>query len=698
MRRPEGMGRQLKFHSSRCIFQRAVKGGAMATGFHFASCIFLITALYLTTTGATGSSSSPAPDVSSGMTLADFTHEQIYEARVQGMSESQPEELGEYMYMHVPGPPVVINAVAPAGIAIDSQAGENETARDETEVIQLMNVGSEAINLRGWELRDGNDKSFVFGESKKKDDCPSDIVIEPGNTITLKQGEPCSYDFGLSAKDDLLNLFNPQGNKVDWTKWHLEGDYAGYIWARNPTGFGPFTTIDASNLPSFWKDLFNDDDNSKSRVGNSQTTAKEEDTDNGFQSSAPGAVTITEVSPKGDGDLPDWISITNSGFQPSDLRGWMLGNLDGDRFTFGYKQSSACPYPIVWPGQTMVFLSGTACSFDFDLSSKEESLQLISPEGIVKQNLSWKYDKLEEGSILIADPLEPNKVLVQKPQVNDEEQLFLSSNSTLMKPRLFISKIHASSLTNDWIELAVGDPSQGIAGVDDEPIQLSGYKLSEEKPSKSDKGTFVIGSEKQKECIPHLRNVTLNHGSPVVFVRDEPCSFSFGLKPKKGSLYLLDENDVIMDYVSWSDAALPDEEEVLLERGSRYSDQMLQVKSFDASVNGVTNRTENVVVKINEVVPKSSAHSDAIEIFNHGSEPVLLKGWYLVNTKIEEKGKVELNFADKGKVFMFGSGKCTPPIIQPDTMLVMLRDNPCSFEFGLSASGKDVHGMDQLVD
>jgi hypothetical protein len=99
--------------------------------------------------------------------------------------------------------------------------------------IELLNLGGEAVDLGGFQLRDtGN--LFVI---------PPGTTIAPGEYIVFVEGEPGSFQFGLSKDGDVVELYDDAGELHDFTVWGGGAAPGGTSWGRSPDGTGSFGTL-----------------------------------------------------------------------------------------------------------------------------------------------------------------------------------------------------------------------------------------------------------------------------------------------------------------------------------------------------------------------------------------------------------------------------------------------------------------------
>ena len=148
----------------------------------------------------------------------------IYYANPLYYSDSnvQPEE-------HVSTVPERIEVAKPADIV--AAGDQRQTIKDDVvdifiatamvdpagrdagnEWVSLINLGSESIDLSGWELSDNSDKRLLV------DHRVTDAVqrkLDPGQSVVVKDLRPLQ----LGNKGDIIKLFDKSGARIDWVNY-----------------------------------------------------------------------------------------------------------------------------------------------------------------------------------------------------------------------------------------------------------------------------------------------------------------------------------------------------------------------------------------------------------------------------------------------------------------------------------------------
>jgi hypothetical protein len=132
--------------------------------------------------------------------------------------------------------------------------------KDSKDWVELYNSGNTSVNLKDWIISDaGPESGFII---------PSDIILAPGALVVIcRETEAFSLiypkiknmtgdmDFGLSSTGDEINLFDPQGNLIDFVKYTPNAP-----WPTDANGTGasieltdPFKD---NNIGANWKSRY----------------------------------------------------------------------------------------------------------------------------------------------------------------------------------------------------------------------------------------------------------------------------------------------------------------------------------------------------------------------------------------------------------------------------------------------------------
>ncbi len=367
----------------------------------------------------------------------------------------------------------------------------NEINSSPDDWVELMNTGTEALDLAGFELRDNSDDHrWRF---------PAGSVLGAGELLVVDaKSNGLVYDdqrkdfvegtfeaaIGIGSGDS-IRLYDKDGNLLDEYSWtehaSYDGDAAKASYGRYPNGTGAFCL-----------------------------TKETKGTANEYY--AP-SVVINEV--ESNGDATDWVEIINTGTQPVDISGWYL--LDND--PVGHKADIA-PVPagtVLDAGALYVFDQNK--DFTFGLGKADEAT-IYDANGNVIDAYSWEahaagvYARIPDGTgafqdFATATKGKRNKVV--NPAVINEVQ----SNSPDGGP--------------DWVELA--NPTSEI-------LDVSGLVLKDEK----DKNPYTVPD-----------GTTIPASGFLVIYQDDTGTngFQFGLG--KGDSVRLFENGEQIAATTWPD-------------------------------------------------------------------------------------------------------------------------------------------------
>eukprot|EP01024_Parvocaulis_polyphysoides_P011800 TRINITY_DN14163_c0_g2_i4.p1 TRINITY_DN14163_c0_g2~~TRINITY_DN14163_c0_g2_i4.p1 ORF type:complete len:317 (+),score=62.09 TRINITY_DN14163_c0_g2_i4:3-953(+) len=224
----------------------------------------------------------------------------------------------------------------------------------------------------------------------------------------------------------------------------------------------------------------------------------------------------------------------------------------------------------------------------------------------------------------------------------------------------------------DWIELF---------NQCDELVDLQGYYLRDGNPESLTKlGDDSLG------CVAQIPP-----RGYLLLVKNQPCSFSFGLG-SDDEVILLDPDLKELQVVVWTkNDAREGKSWARLPSGTGPFQTTLPTPGEFNGISlivpeKVATDPADVTVIINELVNKPIAPElDWIELYNYGEEAVDLTGLRLTDEA-----------TNPGDGFYFGQEGCTADtIIQPGEYKVLEKDQPCSFDFGLGDSDQAALWFDQ---
>jgi len=220
-------------------------------------------------------------------------------------------------------------AAAPASAA-DGDVKINEFSSNSPDFVELINTGSEPVDLSGWVLKDSTENNA--------------LTFAAGTTLVAGEirglgGEGVDFLFGL-GNGDAVRLFNAGGTLVDSFAYPAHPP-VGRSYGRCPDGSGSFILTETA---------------SKGEPNVCVTPNS--------------AVRINEFS----SNNPDFIELINTGSGPVDLSGWILkDNSETNSFTFpaGTSIASGEIKPV----------SGESVEFVFGLGNGD-SVRLFAPGAV----------------------------------------------------------------------------------------------------------------------------------------------------------------------------------------------------------------------------------------------------------------------------------------------------------------------------
>ena len=369
----------------------------------------------------------------------------------------------------------------------------NEINSSPDDWVELMNTGTETLDISGFELRDNSDDhrwrfpegSTIAAGTLLVVDAKSGGLIYDDQAKTFAEG---TFESAIGiGSGDSIRLYDKDGNLLDEYSWtehaSYDGDAAKASYGRYPDGTGAF-----------------------------RLTKETKGAANEYY--AP-AIVINEV--ESNGDMTDWVEIMNVGTQPVDISGWYL--LDND--PVGHK-ADVTPVPngtALTPGALYVFEQNR--DFTFGLG-KADKAAIYDASGSIIAEYEWAahangvYARIPDGTgefqdFAAATKGKKNKVVT--PVVINEVQ----SNDPNGGP--------------DWVELA--NPT-------DEVLDISGLVLKDNK-------------DKDPYTIPDGTTIPAN-GFLVIYQDDSGAKgFSFGLG--KGDSVRLFEDGEQIAVTTWPDGS-----------------------------------------------------------------------------------------------------------------------------------------------
>lgn len=292
----------------------------------------------------------------------------------------------------------------------------NEINSSPNDWVELMNTGTEALDVSGYELRDNSndhrwrfpDRSTIAAGALLVVDAKSSGLIYDDQAKTFAEG---TFEAAISiGSGDSIRLYDKGSNLLDEYSWtahaSYDGDAAKASYGRYPDGTGAF-----------------------------RLTKETKGTANEYY--AP-TIVINEV--ESDGDATDWVEIMNTGTQPVDISGWYL--LDND--PVGHK-ADVTPVPngtTLAPGELYVFDKNK--NFTFGLG-KADQAAIYDADG----NLVTEYEWAAHA----------NGVYARIPDGTGEFQDFATATkgkkNKIVNP-VVINEVQSNDPSGgpDWVELA----------------------------------------------------------------------------------------------------------------------------------------------------------------------------------------------------------------------------------------------------
>ena len=169
---------------------------------------------------------------------------------------------------------------------------EVESNGDETDWVEIMNTGTDAVDISGWYLLDND----PVGHKAETAPLSEGTTLEPGALYVFDQNK--DFTFGL-GKADKASIYDAGGNLVTEYEWAA---HANGVYARIPDGTGEFQDFAAATKGR------------KNRIVN--------------------PVVINEVQSNDPADGPDWVELANPTDEELDISGLVMkDNKEDDPYT-----------------------------------------------------------------------------------------------------------------------------------------------------------------------------------------------------------------------------------------------------------------------------------------------------------------------------------------------------------------------------
>jgi hypothetical protein len=155
-----------------------------------------------------------------------------------------PDGVGAFDTTAAPTPAAANDCTPPAASG-SVVVNEVESNGDDTDWVEIVNVGSETVDLSGWLFRDNDATRTPWA-------LPAGSSVAPGAFFVIDQASgsnPVGFDFGLGNADE-VHLFLPDGvTQVATHSWTV---HSAVSYGRCPDGTGEFatTTVSTKGAPN----------------------------------------------------------------------------------------------------------------------------------------------------------------------------------------------------------------------------------------------------------------------------------------------------------------------------------------------------------------------------------------------------------------------------------------------------------------
>ena len=369
----------------------------------------------------------------------------------------------------------------------------NEINSSPDDWVELMNTGTETLDISGFELRDSNDDhrwrfpdgSTIAAGKLLVVDAQSSGLVYDDLTKNFAEG---TFEAAIGiGSGDSIRLYDKGGNLLDEYSWtehaSYDGDPAKASYGRYPDGVGAF-----------------------------RLTKETKGSANEYY--AP-TIVVNEV--ESNGDTTDWVEIMNIGTQPVDISGWYL--LDNDPVGHKADVTPVAVGTILEPGSLYVFDQNK--DFTFGLG-KADKAAIYDAGGNLIVEYEWT--------------VHANGVYARIPDGTGEFQDFATATkgkkNKIVNP-VVINEVQSNDPNGgpDWVELA--NPTA-------EALDISGLVLKDNK-------------DKDPYTIPEGKTIPAN-GYLVIYQDDSGTNgFAFGLG--KGDSVRLFENGEQIAATTWPDGS-----------------------------------------------------------------------------------------------------------------------------------------------
>lgn len=236
----------------------------------------------------------------------------------------------------VTDPPVTDPPVTDVPVASDLVVNEVESNGDDTDWVEVTNVGTAPLDLSGWTFRDEDDsRGHVL---------PAGTVVEPGALVVVDQAQGVrpGFTFGLGAPDR-VRFFDTTGTLRASYAWTT---HSPVTYGRCPDGTGELVTTTTSTK--------------------------------GAPNDCSSPVRVNEVESQG-GTPGDWVELTNVGGSVADLGGLVVSDSDP---THRYALPAGT---TLAPG---AFTVVEEADLGFGLGG-DDAVRLLGPGDVVVDEFAW---------------------------------------------------------------------------------------------------------------------------------------------------------------------------------------------------------------------------------------------------------------------------------------------------------------------
>lgn len=359
--------------------------------------------------------------------------------------------------------------------------------------VELLNKGSQAVDLTGWYIFDDEDR----GEIKAL----SGVVLNPGEVFVLEENN--HFAFGL-GKDDQVRLFNANGELIDSYQW--SGGHPNEVFARNPQ------TGEMEQAPSS-KGKVNSEAKKEEPITPEQPSVSQEST---FK----GKIVVNEVESQDPSGGNDYAEIYNNTDQAIDISGWYI--LDNDPkhkkdSKYTVKEGTSIP-------AKGFFVFEENVDFDFGLGGNDE-VNLYDKEDKLVDKFSWQghangtYGRIPDGTGEIVDG-KASKGRANTTEENVEKEIDVE---TLNWPGIDEVKVLDETSIFDLKDLSGLDNHDGwIYGVNNKEGRFVIFKIENDQvifaPGFDNKGKavkFIKDANDPKAAGPDSEGITVDNKGRV---------------------------------------------------------------------------------------------------------------------------------------------------------------------------------------